>query len=211
MRMRAGGRPKLAVVVVVVGALLVAGSIAWWAANAPGSDVVDVDDLPSRQADRPRPIVLHEIRGSYRGSTIGDRRSEAKRRHGPSQRPARSDDTGPIGSDEDGTPGSWNPPGSAAGYPRDLDYRGSSYLVEQRREDPRVYGIIVTDRRAQTSRGVGIGDTLAFAVRRYPQLRCDVVGRSRSTSGRRSRRAVRVSLRVAISPSERTPYARSPS
>ena len=86
--MRARGRLKLAIVIVAVGALLVAGSIALLAANAPGTDVVDVDDLPTRQADRPRPSVL--IRGSYRGTTIGDRRSEAKRRHGPSQRPARS-------------------------------------------------------------------------------------------------------------------------
>ena len=42
------------------------------------------------------------------------------------------------------------------GLPADLDYRGRSYLVEQRRGDPRVYGIIVTDRRAQNSRGVGM-------------------------------------------------------
>jgi len=39
-----------------------------------------------------------------------------------------------------------------------------------------VKGIIVTDRRAQTSRSVGIGDTLAFAQERYPNLRCDTVG-----------------------------------
>ena len=176
MRLRARGRLKLSIAVLVLGVLVIAGAVVLLAANGPGSDVVGVDDLPARQAERPRPIVLDEIRGSYRGTTIGDRRSAAKRRHGPSQRPARSDDTGPIGSDEDGTPGSWNPPGSAAGYPPDLAYGGRSYLVEQRRDDPRVYGIIVTDRRAQTSRGVGIGDTLAFAVQRYPQLRCDVVG-----------------------------------
>ena len=166
----------LSVVILALGALTIATSVALLAANAPGADVVDADDLPARQADRPRPIVLDEIRGSYRGTTIGDRRSEARRRHGPSQRPAGSDDSGPVGSDEDGTPGSWNPPGSAAVSPPDLDYRGRSYLVEQRPRDPRVYGIIVTDRRAQTSRGVGIGDTLAFALQRYTQLRCDVVG-----------------------------------
>jgi hypothetical protein len=123
------GRLKLSIAIVGLGALLVAGAVALWAAKALRSDVVDVDDLPARQAHRPRPIVLDEISGSYRGTTIGDRRSEAKRRHGPSQRPARSADTGPIGSDKDGTPASWNPPGSAPGYPPDLDYRGRSYLV----------------------------------------------------------------------------------
>lgn len=134
------------------------------------------DELPSRQAERPRPIALDELRGSYRGTAIGDRRSSAMRRQGPSQRRADSDDSGPIDSDRDGTPGDWRPPGSAAVSPADLDYRGRSYLVEHRSNDPRVYGIIVTDRRAQTSRSVGIGDTLAFAQERYPNLRCDTVG-----------------------------------
>ena len=47
MGKRARGILMLAIAIVVVGALLVAGLLAWWAANGPGSDIVDVDDRPA--------------------------------------------------------------------------------------------------------------------------------------------------------------------
>ena len=40
---------------------------------------------------------------------------------------------------------------------------------------PRCWGSRSWPRSGATARGVGIGDTLAYARRRYPQLRCDVV------------------------------------
>ena len=133
--------------------------------------------LPSRRAERPRPKVLDELKGRYRGTAIGDRRSSARRRQGRPPRPKSKDENGPVDSDfyDDGTPSTWSPPGRSTVEGRDLNYRGRSYLVEGGRGDRRVYGFIITDRRAQTSRGVGIGDTLAFARRHYPQLRCDVI------------------------------------
>lgn len=150
-----------------------------FAGCSAGADVDEVDDLPARQVARPEPIVLDEVRGRHRSIAIGDRRSEVIARHGMSLLPPRSDDTGPIGSDEAGTPGNWRPPGPDGRfirYSRDVAYRQSAYLVESRLKEPRVYGFIVTDPRAQTLNGVGVGDTLAFAVERYPQMRCDVVG-----------------------------------
>lgn len=133
--------------------------------------------LPSRRAERPRPKVLDEKRGRYRGTAIGDRRSTALRRQGPPPKPKSKDENGPVDSDfyDDGTPSSWSPPGRSTVAGRDLNYRGRSYLVGDGRGDRRVYGFIITDRRAETSRGVGIADTLAFARRHYPQLQCDVV------------------------------------
>jgi len=133
--------------------------------------------LPARQAQRPRPKVLDELRGRYRGTALGDRRSAALRRQGTPPEPGSEDDNGPLGSDfyEDGLPSAWSSPGGSTVPGRDLLYRGRSYLVADGRGDPPVYGFIVTDRRAETSRGVGIGDTLAHARRRYPQLQCDVV------------------------------------
>jgi hypothetical protein len=133
--------------------------------------------LPARHARRPRPKVLVERRGRYRGTTIGDLRSVALQRQGTPPKARSVDDKGPVDSNlyEDGTPSTWTPPGNSAVPGRDLNYRGRAYLVEDGAGDRPVYGFIITDRRAETSRGVGIGDTLAYARRRYPQLRCDVV------------------------------------
>jgi len=144
--------------------------------------------------------------------SIGDLRSTVIARHGRSLLPPGSDESGPIGSDEDGTPGNWRPPGPDGRfgrYPRDVGYRESAYLVEQRRRDPRAYGFIVTDARAQTLKGMGVGDTLAFAVERYPQMRCDVVGPANEAVRLSSRPAVHASHRVDTWASVRTRSARS--
>lgn len=49
-----------------------------------------------------------------------------------------------------------------------LRYRSAVFLTAGKR----VYGYLVTDRGAATRRGVAVGDSLARARDRYPELKC---------------------------------------
>jgi hypothetical protein len=153
-----------------------------WLAPVPlaGTVLVAVGVLPfalagyrrawPRDVSPAHPIMVDELRAAYERVRFGDPASRVRRLFGrPGGDPGNSS---PLGSDfyADGGPSTWRPPGRQA---RDgaLRYRGRAFLAS----DDRIYGFVITDRRAQTNKGVGIGDSLKIAKRLYPQMRCDVV------------------------------------
>lgn len=127
--------------------------------------------LDQRVVDRApaHPSTIDDVAGSYRGVGIGDRAAAVRGRLGV---PRRADDDGqgfaaPLGqslSDFDGP----------RGFDGDLTtwrYRGVAVLLE----GSRTQQLVITDPDAETAAGVGIGDSLAVASRRYAHLRCDGV------------------------------------
>jgi hypothetical protein len=113
-------------------------------------------------------IVLDEGRGSYDGVAIGQRESAARRARGRPDRAGPDEcDLCPAGvaDAELGQP-TWIDAGGAGDHT--LRYRDLVVLVAGDRVD----GILVTGRRARTRRGVRIGDRLARAADRYPELEC---------------------------------------
>jgi hypothetical protein len=108
--------------------------------------------------------LLDERAGSYRGVRFGDSEEEVQRLHGE----PRGGGFSPLGSeygDVGGPPAVrvW-PPGSST--QKSLRYRGFSFLVGTEG----VYAILVVE-PARTTRGVGVGDPLQRARRRY-ELGC---------------------------------------
>ena len=114
----------------------------------------------------PRQRSIDELAGSYRGVGLGDPRSAAIHVFG------RPDSTGNPAhpSNADGWPISLqNPPGYLE-KPDFTNYDGVTFL-----STPTAAGIhssVVTDPRAATTRGVGIGDALSDARQAYPTLHC---------------------------------------
>jgi hypothetical protein len=110
------------------------------------------------------PGVIHRIderAGSYRNVSFGDTAAEVRSVHGE---PGEGSGFAPLDTefgDVGGPPAVrvW-PPGSV--QQRSLRYDGFSFLVGS----AGVYAIMVTE-RARTLRGVGIGDELRLARRRY--------------------------------------------
>ncbi|HEX2087568.1 MAG TPA: hypothetical protein VHF89_17925 [Solirubrobacteraceae bacterium] len=117
-----------------------------------------------------RTYVLDEVRGSFRGVTLGDREREVIGRFGPDQgEPAGP--VRPLGDGGDLAPGTF---ASTPGPPRPDDrtaalrYPGMSFVTNDRR----VYVVMSTLEGTETTRGVRIGDDLDAARERYP-LECD--------------------------------------
>jgi len=116
------------------------------------------------------PVLVDEQHARYRGVAVGDSTTEVRRVLGP---PAKEGhDNGPIGHDfyDDGGPSNWRPPGTYK-QERNLRFEDVGVLITR----GRVYGFVITERDAETRRGVGVGDSLAIAKRRYPDMDCDVV------------------------------------
>ena len=112
----------------------------------------------------------------FRGVRFGDTRDDlsaalgARRRRGAPKYDVYTD----------GGPLNWRPPGGTR-QESEFEYPGVTVgLAYGRRPGPRtnpprpgsVYAFIITDPRAETTRGVRIGDPLAKARSRYPELRC---------------------------------------
>ena len=123
-----------------------------------------------------RPIRLDELRGTYRGVAIGDSTQEMRRRLGAPAPLAKADecDLCPVGTDyyDIGPPTSIAPPSRKPGPEHEGEgdgrYRDVAVLIDHRH----VFGFVITAEGAQTRRGVGIGDDLHLASRRYRTVRC---------------------------------------
>ena len=117
---------------------------------------------------------MDELRGEYRGIAIGDSESKARSRFGrPSRGREGECDLCPAGTtvdDELGQPTVVDSPPGPPGSDRSLRYRRVVFMVS----GGRVFGLLVTDRRAATRRGVGIGDPLERVSERYRALRCGI-------------------------------------
>lgn len=120
------------------------------------------------QSAGPRQHSIDELAGSYRGVALGDPRSVAIDVFG--QPVSTKDPASPIGIDfSDGGPISQkNPPGYIR-RPDLLRYDDVSVLSTP---PDGIHSIVVSDPRAATRKGVGIGDALAEAKRLYPTLHC---------------------------------------
>ena len=121
-----------------------------------------------------RPV--DERRGAFRGVRFGDTRFEMTAALGERRRRGAPK----YDVDRDGGPLSWRPPGGTR-QESEFEYPGVVVgLAYGRRPGPgenpprpgSVYAFIITDPRAETTRGVRVGDPLAKARRRYPGLRC---------------------------------------
>ena len=114
----------------------------------------------------PRERSIDELAGSYKGVALGDPRSAALHALG-----------GPAGSGNPGHPSNadgWpillkNPPGYRE-KPELANYDGVTFLSTP--TPAGIHGIVISDPRAATRKGVGIGDPLSKARRAYPTLHC---------------------------------------
>jgi hypothetical protein len=120
--------------------------------------------------------VLDERRGLYRGIAIGDPESKVRRRFGVPDRADRDGecDLCPAGTtvdDDLAVPTIVEfPRHTPRGTEHDLRYRDVVFMTAR----GRVYGLLVTDRRATTRRGVGIGHPVRRAAERYKTLDCGI-------------------------------------
>jgi hypothetical protein len=116
------------------------------------------------------PVLVDQQNARYRGVTVGDSAEQVRRVLG---RPLKKGhDNGPVGHDfyDDGGPSNWSPPGTYK-QERNFSYEDVGVLIAR----GRVYGFVITERDAETREGVGVGDNLAIAKRRYPDMDCDIV------------------------------------
>jgi len=132
-------------------AAVVAGCVLWYWHSRP-APVVDVT---------PRHPEVVDLRvGSFRGVHIGETTTRVARTLGQPDR--WGDFPAPTHASDDAIPPSG--PGEAIS----LDY--ADLAVDTK--NGRVVWIVTTSPRAQTDRGVGVGDSLAIARRAYPHLTC---------------------------------------
>jgi hypothetical protein len=109
---------------------------------------------------------IDELAGSYKGVALGDPRTEAIRVFG---RPSSTGNPRHPSNAEGWPISQKNPPGYIQ-KPDFSNYDGVSFLSTP--TPAGIHGIVISDPRAATKRGVGIGDALAKAKRRYPTLHC---------------------------------------
>jgi hypothetical protein len=108
---------------------------------------------------------------SYGGVAIGDSEGKVERVFGKAPLWTESRSTDPLGANPDrlDVPAEERCPGR--GKDNFLRYRGVSFWTR----GGRVCQIAVTDRRAETDRGLFIGSAQETMKRRYPKLRCGTI------------------------------------
>ena len=113
-------------------------------------------------------VRLDERAGTYRGVGIGSSEAAIRRVFGE---PGSGQGFVPLGerfADVGGPLSIPNPPGAERERSVLLRYEAVAFLLAH----DRVYAFIVTDERARTSRGIGLGDSLAEAGRAHGPLVC---------------------------------------
>jgi len=113
-------------------------------------------------------IVVDERRPSFRGVGFGSSSAEVERRLGEGDRSDGFAPAGRLPSDAGVPLGLPNPVGVEHERPELRRYDDSAFLLLQ----DRVYAMMLTGAAVETSRGVGIGDSIDEVRRRYDDVRC---------------------------------------
>ena len=146
----------------------VAGAAALGAAVA-AVVVAWVDDRRVVEHDPERPVLVDERRrGAFAGLAVGRPLPPLDRFGRVEQTTLEEGDLAPLGADE----GEISAPPSLPGANWEL-HRARDLVVFVVRG--RVDGFLTTDRSAQLSRGVGLGDSLELVEERYDGFDCDDV------------------------------------
>ena len=163
-----------------VGDVRVAGVCVFVASVLAGCAGGDDDPSPSL-------FSVDEVAGTVGGVGIGASKAAVRQRFGLHESNPQPYPIEPLdGDEEDGAGGPWSVvtgphevgPGGQRGEQVTLRYRGASFFVRR----GRVFGFMVTDDGANTSRGVGVGDSLAEARRAHPELTCRPESRGETTA-----------------------------
>ena len=109
-----------------------------------------------------KPLLLDERAGTFRGVGLGSSTTDVRREFG---KPGKGEGFFPL---EDDVRGPYAFPIPGGGQPFVLRYEHVAFALT----GDRVFGFIVSDRRAVTRRGVGVGDRLNDAREAYPNLTC---------------------------------------
>ena len=120
----------------------------------------EFDDTPAA------PVLLDERSGTYRGLRVGMPLEQARSMLGPGVDGDPGLSPAPLGEDH----GDISGPSAMPGY-RYLRYPSLVVMHERRK----VSGYITTAGDAETRAGVGVGDSLSIAEKRYRPLDCDDV------------------------------------
>jgi hypothetical protein len=127
-----------------------------------------VDKERTVRVERPNSIPLDEERGSIMGVGLGDSAAKVRSVFGQAPPWTMGQPLGPRDGEDDVGGPTYLPtaPGRADTF---LRYRKHSFWIS----GGRVWSIQTIERRAQTNRRVGVGDSLSLVKQAYPQLRCD--------------------------------------
>jgi hypothetical protein len=120
---------------------------------------------------RANAIRIDEMAGRYRGTQLGDTEGQVERIMGKA---VRGDPHLPLGKTSSGEvagPFSVANPRSCPYGTESLRYRDVSFSTC----NTRVFKMLVTDTKAETTAGVGVDDDLEDARNAYPQLECEEI------------------------------------